>query len=208
MDLRRCFKYHSKPDPHINYTNLNNYYLYSMKITLQQFKPGVPLYLLGLLSLVVLITDTGWLIACYVFGKYYTPLAASLVLRSIVPAFIVSVLVLQVKKSVLDLDKKEIKTAFHILGIGIPLSTKPLPKIDYVSVFCQLHLTGSGRNIYRQVASHTYDINLWYGPRHIKLCSQYSAEEALGMARQVAEALNCGLLDATDPHDKVWLIPE
>jgi len=88
-----------------------------------------------------------------------------------------------------------------------PLSTgrwKQLPETEYVSVFNQRHegenIRGTGNN------KHFFDVNLWPAAGAPLTIAQYTSKrEALYVARQIAVALNTGLLDATKA-DAVWLI--
>jgi hypothetical protein len=179
-----------------------------MKVALQQYKPNIALYILGILSLTLFLADVGWILQFYGFGDHTHSAWRVIVWRTIIPAFIISVVILQVKMVVVDLESKTIKTYYRFLRMRVPLSTKPLPEINYVSAFRQLLVIGKPNNNGDTVASFTYDIKLFHAKGNIALCSQYTAEDALSMAKELAEKLHCGLFDATDPDDKVWLIEE
>ena len=94
-------------------------------------------------------------------------------------------------------------TEHRFIFSSIPFPKKTLPTIDYVCAFCQLQSDSDNED--NIAYSYTYDVNAWYGNKHIKLCSQYSAEEAMHVATKLALALNCDLLNSTDPDSKVWI---
>ncbi|TRW22857.1 hypothetical protein FMM05_16520 [Flavobacterium zepuense] len=87
-----------------------------------------------------------------------------------------------------------------------PLHTgkwKQLPETEYVSVFYQRY---ESENIRSTGNKLFYDVNLWPAAGAPLTIAQYSSKrEALDVARQIAVALNTGLLDATKA-DAVWLI--
>jgi hypothetical protein len=176
-----------------------------MKIALQQFKPSPWQYVLGLLSALVFLGGLLNLVVWYGFNNKAAHMFLGFTMCTTAPALIFMCAFLSVKMVVVDTVKKTIHSERRFLFLKLPRAKKPLPEIDYVSAFCQLQIGESARGQGREIESHIYDVNLWHGTHHIFLCSQYTAEEALHMARQLAEALHCGLLDATDPYNKVWL---
>lgn len=97
------------------------------------------------------------------------------------------------------------KTYQKIYGLGFIKFRgrwKPLPPVEYVSVFCQMvggHDDDGGSN---------YDVNLWHeGNKHVTIYSDYLAEPAFRLGRTIAKKLEVDLLDATaeDPDDYTWI---
>jgi hypothetical protein len=85
------------------------------------------------------------------------------------------------------------KICFGPFGFG---SWKPLPTIEYVSIFKQPKANGT----------FIYETNLWYGKnRHFNLLESDSKVEVMEMGKIVAELLGVDLLDATVPNNYRWL---
>ena len=179
-----------------------------MKIALQQFKPSPWQYILGLLSALVFLGGIVNLVLWYGFNDKAALMFLGFTMCTTAPALIFMCAFLSVKMVVIDTDKKTMHSERRFLFLKLPRAKKPLPEIDYVSAFCQLQVGESARGRGREIETHIYDVNLWHGNGHINLSSQYTPEEALRMAKQLAEALHCGLLDATDPDNKIWLAEE
>lgn len=77
-------------------------------------------------------------------------------------------------------------------------SWKPLPPVEYVSIFCQL-LEDGGFN---------YHVNLWHeGNKHFTIHSDFFAEPAFKLAYTMATKLGVDLWDATDedPDNYKWI---
>lgn len=69
---------------------------------------------------------------------------------------------------------------------------KPMPKLEYVSVF--------------KNPTADYELNLWYyRNRHFKLSKYYDKEPAMEKALLIAEKLNIKILDATIKNNFVWV---
>lgn len=94
-------------------------------------------------------------------------------------------------------------TEYIFTFFNIALPKKALPEIDYVCAFCQLQ--SDSDNAGNIDYSYVYDVNAWYGNKHIKLCSQYNAEAAMEVATKLANYLKCDLLNATDHNNKEWI---
>ena len=176
-----------------------------MKVALQQYKPSGWYYALGYISIVVVIAD----ILVLGFADYVRiidrVILLNLALHSIGPATIFVIAFLPKKMVVIDTVLKTMHTEYVLFSIRLPIVKQPLPNIDYISAFCQLQSDADNEGNIDY--SYVYDINLWYGNKHIKLCSQYTPEEALQMGKKLAAALNCNLLDATRPFEKEWITP-
>lgn len=69
---------------------------------------------------------------------------------------------------------------------------KPLPELEYVSLFAVNHMT--------------FEINLWYKKnKHWELYEKYEIKEAFTIAFELSELLNIDLLDATIPNNFRWI---
>ena len=69
---------------------------------------------------------------------------------------------------------------------------KPLPELEYVSLFAVNHMT--------------FEINLWYKKnKHWDLYEKYEIKEAFTIAFELSELLNIDLLDATIPNNFRWI---
>jgi len=176
-----------------------------MKIALQQFKPSPWQYILGLLSALAFFGGIVNLVLWYGFNNPDAILYLGFSMCVTAPALVLMCAFLSVKMVVVNTVKKTMHSERRFLFLRLPRAKKPLPEIDYVSAFCQLQVGESARGRGREIETHVYDVNLWHGTHHINITSQYTPEEALRMATKLAEALHCGLLDATDPDNKVWL---
>jgi hypothetical protein len=100
-----------------------------------------------------------------------------------------------VKDIYFDLSKNRYKEkiCFGPIGFG---RWKPLPTIEYVSVFRQPNANGS----------YIYETNLWYGRnRHFNLLESESKAEVMEMGKAIAKILRVDLLDATVPNGYRWL---
>lgn len=177
----------------------------TMKIALQQYKPSPWQYAIGCINLLIFIADIVLLILWYVFHAAWVLPFFTIVLPSLAVAPTLVIAYLPVKMVVTDISKKTMHTEYRLFFMRFSGAEKTLPDIDYVSAFCQLQSDedNSGNVDY----SYVYDINLWYGNKHIKLCSQYTPEEALRMGKKLSIAFNCDLLDATRPNQKEWITP-
>lgn len=82
---------------------------------------------------------------------------------------------------------------------------KPLPLINYISVFEQLENSydeyGRGGEKY-----YSYNVNLWYaGNKHITVYSHSVKSASFNFAERIAIQLKVDLLDATVPNDFKWV---
>ncbi|KAA5827277.1 hypothetical protein FPF71_00075 [Algibacter amylolyticus] len=69
---------------------------------------------------------------------------------------------------------------------------KPLPDLDYVSLFA--------------VNANTFEINLWHSKnKHWDLYEKYDFKDAFTIAYELSELLDISLLDATIPGDFKWV---
>lgn len=110
-------------------------------------------------------------------------------------------LCIMASKLYFDLENRRYKKETILLFIRYG-SWQPLPELEYVSVFYQLHLTGDGNN------TGTYNVNLWHaGNKHFTIQEDGSADTAFDMASKIAIQLNIPLLDATEPDDFKWIDP-
>lgn len=77
-----------------------------------------------------------------------------------------------------------------------------LPDIEYVSVFRQA-VTLPGED-----DGHVFTVNVWYGHnRHFTIYTKADRKAAYDMAIYIASRLKIDMLDATDPLNKIWIMP-
>jgi len=90
-----------------------------------------------------------------------------------------------------DLEKKLFKREFTI-GIFKYGKWKPLPKLDYVSLFA--------------TDQSVFQINLWNNKnKHWDLYEEFNHKDAFKIAFELSELLNIDLLDATIPGNFKWV---
>lgn len=176
-----------------------------MKIALQHRKPTTWHYTLGVGGLFVGVFG---IIAIVLFNYkiYFLPSEVYAYLLQLTgPGIVLACAFLPKKMLVITIGAKKCTMHYErrLLFIKIPMPKKTLPQIDYVCAFQQLQSDSDneGNTWY----SYTYDVNAWYGNKHIKLCNQDNAEEAMRVATELAIAFNCELFDATNPDDKKWV---
>ena len=100
-----------------------------------------------------------------------------------------------VKSIFFDLENQKYKEEYRVgpLCVG---NWKPLPAIEYVSVFRQLKAN----------ASYTYEVNLWMkGNRSFTIYETGEMATTFAMGESTAKALKVDLLDATVPNDFKWV---
>ncbi|TRW22855.1 hypothetical protein FMM05_16510 [Flavobacterium zepuense] len=79
---------------------------------------------------------------------------------------------------------------------------KQLPEIEYVSVFKQAIVLPGEDN------AHMYTVNVWYGHnQHFTIYTKADGKPAYDMALFIATRLKVDMLDATDPQNKIWIMP-
>ncbi|EAQ99765.1 hypothetical protein [Maribacter sp. HTCC2170] len=94
-----------------------------------------------------------------------------------------------------DLDNKKYKIDYSLGPIGFG-KWKPLPQIDYVSVFKQPKENGD----------YIYEANLWYQKnKHFNILESDNLESVFEMGKRVAQILNVKLLNATIPNAHKWV---
>ena len=90
-----------------------------------------------------------------------------------------------------DLENKLFKREFTI-GIFKYGKWKPLPKLDYVSLFA--------------TDQSVFQINLWNNKnKHWDLYEEFNYKDAFKIAFELSELLNIDLLDATIPGNFKWV---
>lgn len=100
-----------------------------------------------------------------------------------------------VKSIFFDLENQKYKEEYRVgpLCVG---KWKPLPAIEYVSVFRQLKANGS----------YTYEVNLWMKEnRSFTIYETGEMATTFAMGESTAKALKVDLLDATVPNDFKWV---
>ena len=86
-----------------------------------------------------------------------------------------------------DFDKKRFKREYTI-GIFKYGKWRPLPKLDYVSLFA--------------LNESIFQVNLWNNKnKHWDLYEEFNFEDAFKIAFELSELLNIDLLDATIPNN-------
>jgi len=92
-----------------------------------------------------------------------------------------------------------------ILGVSLG-SWKPIPKIEYVSVFkTNENTTLRSRTAEANVSKEIIKLNLFYDTnKKIEAYSTYKKYDAFEKAKQIASFLNIDILDATERESK-WL---
>lgn len=176
-----------------------------MKISFQQYKPSQLQYVLGIAGLLWALFSTIIIILFYNKVYFISPHHYIMVFKCLGPALIFAIAFLPKKMLVIYKDIKcaTVYTEYRFAAISIALPKKTLPKIDYVCAFCQLQSDSDNKG--NTSYSYIYDVNVWYENKHIKLCSQYSGEEAMRVATELAIFLDCDLLNATDYCNKEWV---
>ncbi|WP_154652582.1 hypothetical protein [Flavobacterium rivuli] len=150
-----------------------------MKMYFQQYKPSQAQYTLGIAGLVVALISI--IIIVLFCNKVYWIGSSDYVMaiKAIGPGLVFAIAFLPKKMLVITKGLKCITmhTEYIFMFFSIALPKKTLPEIDYVCAFCQLQ--SDSDNAGNIDYSYIYDVNAWYGNKHIKLCSQYNAESAM-----------------------------
>lgn len=93
-----------------------------------------------------------------------------------------------------DFENELFKREFTI-GIFKYGKWKPLPKLDYVSLFA--------------TDQSVFQVNLWNNKnKHWDLYEEFNYKDAFSIAFELSELLNISLLDATVPGDFRWIDKE
>jgi len=176
-----------------------------MKMSFQQYKPSQLQYILGIAGLLWALFSVIIITLFYNNVYFISPPYYNMVFKCLGPALIFVIAFLPKKMLVIYRDIKctTVYTEYRFGVISIALPKKTLPKIDYVCAFCQLQSDSDNQGNIDY--SYIYDVNAWYGNKHIKLCSQYSAEESMVVATKLAVFLQCDLLNATDHSNRQWV---
>ena len=176
-----------------------------MKMRFQQYRPSQQQYILGVAGLLLAFLCSSTIVLFYYNVYWITPSGYILAVKAVGPGLIAALAFLPKKMLVITKGLKGITmhTEHLFIVFSIAFTKKALPEIDYVCAFCQLQSDSDNEGNIDY--SYVYDVNVWYGNKHIKLCSQYSAEEALRVAKELAIFLKCDLLNATDPGNKEWI---
>jgi len=176
-----------------------------MKICFQQYKPSRQLYTLGIAGLALASVSVSAIVLFH-YGVYWVNSSDYVMaLKAIGPGFIFALAFLPKEMLVItqESDGLMMHKEYLFPSFKIALAKRALPKIDYVCAFCQLQSDSDNEG--NANYSYVYDVNAWYGNKHIKLCSQYTEEEAINVATKLAVYLQCELLDATDHDNKKWI---
>lgn len=99
--------------------------------------------------------------------------------------------------------KKEFDIGFTKLG-----KWKQLPNLEYISVFKQDTSSDSDGDG-RKTRGIIYNVNVWHQTsKHFTIYSNHYPDPALEMGKHIATSLKIDLLDATDPHNRIWIESE
>jgi hypothetical protein len=176
-----------------------------MKMSFQQYRPSTSQYAIGILGLLVASIST-----CIIIAFNYKLYSVSsfdylMALKVVGPGLILTFVFLPKRMLVISKTSKGlmIHTEYVLAFFKIAFRKKPLPKIDYVCAFSQLQSDSDNEG--NANYSYIYDVNAWYGNKHIKLCSQYTPEEAMRVATKIAIYLECDLLNSTDQSNREWI---
>lgn len=113
------------------------------------------------------------------------------------------VFLLLVEGSEFDFETNKYRQIKSILGFSIG-TWKPIPKIDYISVFktnekTTLRQTSAEANVVKEVIK----LNLFYNKnKKIEAYNTYNKEDGFEKAEQIAALLNTRILDATEKPSK------
>lgn len=112
---------------------------------------------------------------------------------------------LLVEGSEFNFQNKTYREIKSILGISIG-KWKPIPKIEYVSVFRTNETTTlRNRTAEANVTNHIIKLNLFYNTNQkIEAYNTYDIDDAFKKAKEIASLLNVDILDATERESK-WL---
>ena len=100
-----------------------------------------------------------------------------------------------VKDLLFDINNKQYKIQYCVGPIKVG-NWRPLPNVEYVSVFKQLLQDGE----------YVYEVNLWYHRnRHFELYKISDVATAFEMGKHIAQGLDIKLLDATVPNKNKWI---
>ncbi|WP_411893813.1 hypothetical protein [Winogradskyella sp. A2] len=115
------------------------------------------------------------------------------------------VFILLTEGSEFDFKKGLYRKTKSILGVSLG-SWKPIPEIEYVSVFkTNENTTLRSRTAEANVSKEIIRLNLFYDTnKKIEAYSTYVKEDAFKKAHEIANFLNIGILDATERESK-WL---
>ena len=120
-------------------------------------------------------------------------------------SFIMAVRFSTVKNILLDIKNKRYKTELAV-GIFKMGKWKPLPNVEYISVFKQRTGHDSNGDGTNDTVGEIYDVNVWYNTsKHFTIYSNFEFEPAFEMGKHIAVQLNVDLLDASVPNDSKWV---
>ena len=104
-----------------------------------------------------------------------------------------------------DFETNRYRKVKSILGLNFG-TWKPLPIIDYVSVFATNETTTiRSRSAETNVKSEIIKINLFYNGNHrIEVCRVTDKSKAFEIAREFSDVLKVDILDATEKESR-WL---
>ena len=117
----------------------------------------------------------------------------------------IGVFLMLTQGSEIDLSSRRYREFYSILGIDFG-KWKELPTIDYVSVFkTKENSRVQGLGASAKMSSEIYKLNLFYNTNQkIEAYRTEDVEDAFRKAKQLHEALNIDILDATERESK-WL---
>jgi len=176
-----------------------------MKMSFQQYRPSTSHYAIGILGLLVAAISIIIIIAFNYRVYYVNGFDYLMALKVVGPGLILAFVFLPKRMLVISKSSNGlmIHTEYLLAFFKIAFQKKPLPKIDYVCAFSQLQSDSDNEGNVNY--SYIYDVNAWYGNKHIKLCSQYTPEEAMRVATKIAIYLECDLLNSTDQNNREWI---
>lgn len=115
------------------------------------------------------------------------------------------IFILLVEGSEFDFKNQKYREIKSILGISIG-KWKPIPNIEYVSVFRTNETTTlRSRTAEANVSNEIIKLNLFYNTNQkIEAYNTYNIDDAFKKAKEIASILNIDILDATERESK-WL---
>lgn len=100
-----------------------------------------------------------------------------------------------IKDVFFNIDTKQYKIQYSAGPFKVG-KWKPLPNIEYVSVFKQPLKDGD----------HIYEVNLWYNRnKHFEVYENPNQDAVFELGKHVAKSLDVKLLDATKPNAHRWV---
>ena len=117
-----------------------------------------------------------------------------------------SLLLLQTEGTEINLENKTYRKIYSIIGLNFG-RWKPLPEIEYVSVFATTETTKVWvSSATANVKEAVFMINLFHNTNQkIEICNAYSNKRAFDIGSHIAFILDVDILDATIKGDFKWI---